>query len=453
MKAVILAGGSGTRLWPLSRQMYPKQFLRIIGERSLLRATFERALSIFKEEDILVITHKDYTNHVLNDLYPHNKFHLLKEPERKNTGPAIAYAISYIKEHLKPDPDEQIAVFASDHYISPDDEFIKSVKLGLEIAKDGYFVTFGVKPSDPDPNFGYIQLGEAIQQNPPVYKIEKFIEKPSIEKAKSMLESGQFLWNSGNFVFTLESFLHFMEENETQLYELTKNKTQELLENYALLNEISFDYMVMERVKNGVVIPLELLWSDVGSFEGLYRVLKENGQHCRGDTICIDGEDNLIVSTGRLVCTIGVSNLAIVEERDAVLVISRDKSQKVRELVKTLSKLNRPEALFHKEINLPWGRELSLEEGPSYSIFKIQILPSKEIPKRMHLHHNRIWTVLSGTAVLQSHKTEYLIPGQSIFLERAKPYSVKNVGLIPLEIIEVRVGEYLKNEDTHYIEA
>ncbi|MEN3034103.1 MAG: mannose-1-phosphate guanylyltransferase/mannose-6-phosphate isomerase [Aquificaceae bacterium] len=451
MKAIILAGGSGTRLWPLSRQMYPKQFLRIIDERSLLRATFERVLSTFKEEDILVVTHKDYKNHVINDLYPYDRFHLLAEPERKNTGPAISYAISYITHHLKPDPNEVIAVFASDHYISPDSEFMKMVKLGIEVAKAGYFVVFGIKPTSPDPNFGYIKRGEALMQNPPVYKIEEFVEKPPLEKAKSMIESGQFFWNSGNFIFTLEAFLNFMEKKESQIYEFIK--TNQMLKNYKLLKEISFDYMVMERVDNGAVMPLEVIWSDIGSFEGLYRVLKENGQHCKGDTICLDGEDNLILSTGRLICTIGVSNLAIVEEKDAVLVISRDKSQKVRDLVKILSEQKRPEAFFHKEINLPWGRELTLEESPSYSVFKLQIFPSREIPKRMHLHHNRIWTILSGTAIFHGSKEEYLVPGQSVFIERAKPYSIKNIGLIPLEIIEVRVGEYLKDEDTQYVET
>ncbi len=455
MKVLILAGGSGTRLWPLSREKHPKQFLKLLGDRSFLRMTYERALRLVDPRDILIITHKDYQHKVKNDLYPHEGYGLLVEPNRKNTGPAIAYGLLYIKEILDADDEEVVFVLASDHLIQPEEKFVDYLKFSRGVAEKGYVVAFGIRPTRPEQNFGYIKADGPIEEQGDMkaYLMESFVEKPSRARAEEMLQEGVYFWNSGNFVFRLDTALEEYRLNAPEVYEFMFEGYKSFVQNYHKLPDISFDYIEMEKTKRGAVIPMDLLWSDVGSFDGLYSILdkdqKENA--CVGRGLCIDSRGNLVYSNGKLVCLVDVEDTLVVEDRDAVLVMKRGSAAKVRELVKTLKEKNYKEAYYPLENSYEWGTELLLESGEGYRIYKLSILPGKGLGLRMHMHQNRSWTVLKGTLrVTVGSETRYYTSGDTAYANRTTPYNVENAGFIVAELLEIRMGEYLEEDDIIY---
>ena len=452
MKALIMAGGSGTRLWPLSREKYPKQFLKIFGEKSLLRLTYERLLRLLDHRDIIIATSKEYEYHVRNDLYPYDGYSLVLEPERKNTGPTVLLGLLFALEKLSSSEDEVFFVIPSDHYIQPEERYLDYLRFAQKVAKMGYVVAFGIKPSSPDTNFGYIKLGEKLlsEGEAVAYNMERFVEKPSYQLAQDFLRDGSYMWNSGNFAFTIKVGLEEIKTNASHMWELSGESFGVMIENYSKLPEIAFDYMQMEKTKRGAVIPMDIVWSDVGSFEGLYRVLPSNhkGNVHVGDTLCLDSENTLAYSTDRLVALIGVRDVAVVEERDAVLVLSRDASHKVKDLVNHLISMGRREAKYHVELHERWGKRLLLDEGNAYKIYKLTIYPNREIGPHMHMHSTRTWMVLKGTLLFNSKGEESFVSvGDSRFVNKATPYLIRNSGFIPAELIEVRVGEYLEDDD------
>lgn len=452
MKALIMAGGSGTRLWPLSREKYPKQFLKVLGDKSLLKLTYERLLNFLDHSDIMIATSYEYEYHVRNHLYPYEGYSLILEPEKKNTGPTVMLGILFALEKLLSSEDDVLFVVPSDHYLYPTEKYVNYLKFGAKLARMGYIVTFGIKPSSPDTNFGYIKLGKSIlsEGDYTAYQMERFVEKPSYTVAQNFLEEGSYMWNSGNFALTLKTGLEEIKENAPELWQFAREGFEHTLRNYSKLPEIAFDYIEMEKTKKGAVIPMDINWSDVGSFEGLYKVLPVNdrGNAHVGDTLIMDAENTLAYSTERLVALIGVSDVAVVEERDAVLVIRRDASHKVRDLVNKLKSMGRREAKYHVEIHERWGRRLLLDEGNTYKIYRLTIYPQREIGPHMHMHSTRTWMILSGTLLFNVKREEKFVSvGDSCFAGKATPYFIKNQGFIPAELIEVRVGEYLGDED------
>jgi mannose-1-phosphate guanylyltransferase/mannose-6-phosphate isomerase len=458
MKVLIMAGGSGTRLWPLSRETYPKQFLKILGDKSLLRITYERLLKLVDHKDIIVATSGEYEYHVRNDLYPYEGYSLILEPERKNTGPTILLGMLFALEKLSAKEDEVLLVIPSDHYVKPEERYAQYLSFGEKLAKMGYMVAFGIKPSYPDTNFGYIKLGDTIfsEKDLSAYRIDYFVEKPPYQTAQNFLKEGSYMWNSGNFAFTLKVGLEEFKTNAPELWQWAQKGFHHLMENYSKLTEVAFDYIEMEKTKRGAVIPMDIEWSDIGSFEGLYRVLPrdDNGNVCVGNTLCIDTENTLAYSVERLLALVGVKNVAVVEERDALLVIKRDMSHKVKDLVGVLKKMGRREAKYHVEVHERWGKRLLLDEGEAYKIYKLTIYPNRQMGPYMHMHSTRTWMVLKGTLLFKLKDSEkYASTGENLFIGKAQAYSIKNTGFIPAELIEVRVGEYLGEDDQVLIDS
>ena len=427
--------------------------MKLIGDKSLLKLTYERVLGLVSHEDILIVSHKDYEYHIRNDLYPYEGYALLCEPTKRNTGPAVALGVAYLRDELKVGDEEVVFVLASDQYISPLEKFQDYLSFAGNVAKEGYVVSFGIKPEYPSTHFGYVKAGRDIlsKGDMKAFAIDAFVEKPAYEKAHKFLEEGGYYWNSGNFAFKVSTIVEEFEKNAPDIYAHLMKGYKSMLNNYSALPDIAFDYLEMEKTKRGALVPMDVLWSDVGSFEGLYGLLaKENGDNaCVGDVICMDTEGSLIYSSDRLVCTIGLKNVVVVEEKDSVLVMKREESAKVRELVKVLKEKSRREAEYHVEINEAWGKRLLLECGNSYRIYKITVYPNKEISKRMHMHQNITWMVLRGTLCFNiNENTFYKSSGETIYVYKAQPYSIRNCGFIPAEAIEIRMGEYLEDNDS-----
>jgi len=364
MKTVILAGGSGTRLFPMSRKKYPKQFLKIGDEKSLFQKTIERNLLVVNLEDLIIVTNEDYQFHVkdqLSELFGYsavqpfnNSINLILEPVGRNTAPAIALAAKFVLEKLNIPEDEVLFVFPSDHIISPMERFVEYMKKVEEIAKKGYIVTFGIRPTKPETGYGYIEADTTQPLNNPsltstnpnspvnnfaVYRVKQFHEKPDLETARKYLAGGNYYWNTGMFAFTIRTIFEELEKHAPEIYEKVKDKAfEEVQENFESMPDISIDYAVMEKTNKSVVLPLDITWSDVGSWDAFYEVMEkdENENVKVGNVIDIDTRNSLVLSDKRVVSTIGIEDLVIIETDDVLLVAKRGEGQKVREIVKKL---------------------------------------------------------------------------------------------------------------------
>lgn len=442
MKTIILAGGKGTRLWPLSREEFPKQFLKIFNDRSLLQETLERALIFSKPEEIYIVTNEKYKFMVIQHINEMEmkipEKNVILEPLAKNTLPAIFYGVKTILEN---DGNDVIAVLPSDHLIRVNDNYIKAFKIAQELAKD-YLVTFGIKPNKPHTGYGYIKPGEPLGGG---FKVEKFVEKPDYETAKRYVEEG-YLWNSGMFMFSADVF---MEECLRYVPEVAMAFEEDIVTAYERSPEISIDYGLMEKTDKAAVVPLEVFWSDVGSFDAIYEIMEKdkNKNAVKGEVLSIDSKNNLIIGES-LIATIGIENAIIVDSGDAILVCSREESQKVKELVKILKEKGDKRAEVHRTIYRPWGSFTILEEGPFYKILKIKVLPKKKLGLRMHYYRSEHWVVVKGTAKVEVDGREFLLrTGESTFVPAGVKYRLENPGILPLEVIEVQIGEYLGEDD------
>lgn len=449
MKIIILAGGGGARLFPLSRKGMPKQFLAIDSEKSLFIETVERFKNMIKPSDIIVVTNKDYLHHVKTELVAcgADEAHIVLEPVARNTAPAIALAARYCMDKLHCDAEEILFVSASDHIIKPAVAFQNSVEKALDFARQGKFVTFGIKPTKPETGFGYIEAGISIGDG---YIVNAFKEKPDSATAEKYIARDNYYWNSGLFAFTIDCYFEEIRRYAPDIVDTLNSSYEDSVDNFECMPDISIDYAVAEKSKCAVVLPLKLYWNDVGSWDAIYDVLDKDvhGNALRGDCISIDSSNSLMLGQSRLIAGIGLDDIMIVETPDVILVAKKGESQKVKTLVDTLKVRGRKEATEHTTMYCPWGSYTILGEGTGYKMRKIIVNPGNKIDLQLHYHHSEHWIVTSGTAkVTIGEKKQMLHDNESVFIPISTKHCLQNPGKIPLELIEIQNGKYLEDDD------
>ena len=449
MKTVILAGGKGTRLWPLSRELMPKQFIKIFDDESLFQKTVRRALLFSKPKEIFIVTNREYRFRVLDELRDMGieipQENILLEPVGKNTLPAIYWGLRTVHENFGK---SKVAVLPSDHLIDANERYVEAFKTAEKLSGE-YFVTFGIKPTRPHTGYGYIKPGEKMEGG---YRVAEFKEKPDLETAKHYVEEGYY-WNSGMFMFDTELFIDEVRKLSPEVYSAFE-EAEDIEKAYELVPDISVDYGIMEKTDKAAVVPLNVYWNDLGSFDAIYDAFEkdENGNAVKvrglnAGYIGIDSEDNLIM-TERLTATVGVDDLIIIDTGDALLVAHRGESQKVKEVYKKLKEKGDERVVVHRTAFRPWGSYTVLEEGDRYKIKRLTVLPGKKLSLQMHYHRSEHWVVVRGTAKVILEDREILLrPGESTFIPAGVRHRLENPGKVTLEVIETQIGEYLGEDD------
>ncbi len=451
---VILCGGSGTRLWPLSRRLYPKQFMDLAG-RTLFGNTVARAGSLPQCGTMFISCHEDHRFFAAAELQRLGvDARIVLEPLSRNTGPAIALAaFAACAEHQDP----LLLVLPSDHTVEPLDAFTKAVAEACITAESGYLVTFGIVPQGPETGFGYIKQGEPLSSG---YVVERFVEKPDEGRARAMLNEGGFFWNSGMFVFKASVYLEELQKLAPSMYEACfaawEGKKLDLdfirvgAEAFAAAPSVSIDTAVMEHTARAAMIPLSAFWSDLGSWEAFHDAgSKDRAENCCvGDIVAQDSHGCYLHSTGRLVAAIGVSNLVLVETPDAVLVADRACSQDVKKIVEHLHLAGRTEKDTHLRVFRPWGNYEVLAAGEGFQVKRIVVSPGSLLSLQLHHHRAEHWVVVSGTArVTLGEQALLLSEDQSTYIPLGTVHRLENPGRIPLVIIEIQTGRYLGEDD------
>lgn len=451
MKVVIMAGGSGTRLWPLSRENFPKQFIEIDGE-TLLTKTYKRFLKLVNPSDVFVITNEKYKFYVINSLSKQNPLidkNLILEPLPRNTLGALILSLKYLKEKEKISDDEIIFLSPSDHIIRKEDEFISILNNATKYAKKS-IITFGIKPTSPHTGYGYIEISKKITDL--FYKVERFTEKPDLKTAIKYISTDKYFWNSGMFLFSYKTILTELKKHQNSEYLFfSKTKLDDMINNFSRIQNISIDYAIMEKTKNIIVALSDISWSDIGSWEVFSEIFKsdENSNIKIGNIIDIDTKNSFIYSnTGKLISTIDIENLIIVNTEDAILISKKGSGEKVKEVVKNLKESKNIKAIEHPTVYRPWGSYTVLEEGDRYKIKRIFVKPGHKLSNQMHLHRSEHWIVVKGTAKVTMNDKEYLIhENESIYVPKSTKHRLENPGKVDLELIEVQNGEYLGEDD------
>ena len=452
MYGLILAGGSGSRLWPLSRELYPKQLLNIQNSESLLQATFERVSKCIPTTNIISMTGVKHISNVKYQLSSIcNNVTVLSEPISKNTAPAIAIASKYITEKFNTDP--IILVVPSDHLIQDTEKFIATVREGEKIAQLGYIVTFGIKPSYPETGYGYINVTN--NQIVSGFKVNKFVEKPNETLANAYIQAGNYYWNSGIFMFKASVLMDELAKASPDIYAMLTNfdftSSDEIpFTEYDKMPSISIDYAVMEKSDKIALVELQSDWNDLGSWKSIYDVSKkdEKGNVKIGHIIDEGSKNSLMYSSSKLVATIGLEDVVLVETEDAILACKSERTQDVKRIFETLKKQNDNTHLVHKTVYRPWGYYTVLAEGNGFLTKMIHVNPGQKLSVQSHNYRSEHWVVLEGMAkVILEGKELILSPGHSVDIPLKAIHSLQNPYQENLKIIEVQKGTPLIEED------
>lgn len=453
---VIMAGGSGSRLWPLSRQLNPKQFLPLTGEGSMLQETLKR-LEPLEHRAPLLICNEEHRFLVAEQVRQQgiSDARILLEPEGRNTAPAIAVAAL---QAIAEEPGALLLVLAADHLIRDVEKFHESIGHAQTLAEANHLVTFGIVPTHAETGYGYIQRGEELKDFG--FQVKRFVEKPDSNTAEDYLATGGYYWNSGMFLFSAKRYLDELERFQPAMVEACRaalaGASQDLdftrldAEAFRACPSDSIDYAVMERTEQAAVVPLEAGWSDIGSWSALWDVKEHDaqGNACQGDVMLHDSHNLMVHADHRLVATVGVEDLVVVETKDAVLVAHKDRVQEVKKIVERLKREGRQEHINHREVYRPWGVYDSIDKGDRYQVKCITVKPGAKLSVQMHHHRAEHWVVVSGTAkVTIGDKTQLVSENESTYIPIGQVHALENPGKIPLELIEVQSGSYLGEDD------
>ena len=453
---VVMAGGTGSRLWPLSRQLNPKQFLKLCGDNTLLQQTLSRLDGLEIEPPAIICNeaHRFMVAEQLRQLSVTDASILL-EPTGRNTAPAIALAA--LNATLNGE-DPVLLVLAADHFIADDRAFQQSVQSAEVLARRNKLVTFGIVPTHAETGYGYIQRGSSLPQQG--FEVARFVEKPDSGTAQDYLDAGDYYWNSGMFMFKASVYLEALREFRPDILDACirafEGGSQDM--DFVRVDEAAFaecpeesiDYAVMEKTSDAAVIPLDAGWSDIGSWSALWEIGKKDaeGNVCKGDSLAINTRNSLVHAEHKLVATVGVEDLIVVETKDAVLVAHKDDVQDVKKVVEAIKNDGRHEHMNHREVYRPWGVYDSIDNGERYQVKRITVKPGARLSVQMHHHRAEHWIVVSGTAKVTVGDKEFLVTeNQSTYIPVGQVHCLENPGVIPLELIEVQSGSYLGEDD------
>lgn len=451
MFGIILAGGSGSRLWPLSRELYPKQLLNLNSDKSLLQSTFERLKQIMPAENIISITNVKHSANVRLQLEQvSDDSTILAEPLSKNTAPAIALATKFIKQK---EEDPVILVVPSDHLIENTEKFIETVKKGEKLAQKGYIVTFGIEPNYPETGYGYINiLKEPILDG---FKVKEFVEKPDSETAQKYIDAKTYFWNSGIFMFKASVMIEEIKKLAPEIFKVMEefdfSDSDKIEYNlFDIMPNISIDYAVMEKSDKIALVKLESDWNDLGSWQSIYDVSKKDEQDnvMIGHVLDENSKNSFVYASSKLVATIGLEDTVLVETEDAILACKKDKTQEVKKIFDKLKKQNDDTHLIHKTVYRPWGFYTILAQGKGFLTKLIHVNTGQRLSVQSHNHRSEHWVVLSGKAkVVLEGKEHILSPGHSIDIALKAIHSLQNPYDEDMEIIEVQLGDLLIEDD------
>jgi mannose-1-phosphate guanylyltransferase/mannose-6-phosphate isomerase len=451
---VILAGGWGTRFWPLSRSQYPKQVLRLLGSESMLQSTVERLLPRIPPERLAVVTNADQAGLIHQELQRQGweEVRIWIEPQGKNTAAAVGLAAVYLGEEADA---AVMAVFPADHFIRDQARLLQALNQGAAWAQAGYLVTFGIPPTRPETGYGYIQQGSPLDDQGSAFRAARFTEKPQLARAQEFLDAGGYYWNSGIFLFRrgvlLEAFSRYLPDLYRELARLlVKENRPPLTEVYQRIPSISLDHGILEKAENVAVVPVEMGWNDVGTWEALHEIFPpdERGNVVLGRVLDQGSRDSIFYAQNRLVATIGLDRAIVVDTPDATLVCPRDRAQEVKDLVTELHRQQLVESVQHTTVERPWGRYLVMDEGPGFKVKRIVVDPGKKLSLQVHQHRAEHWVVVSGTArVTIGPEVKLVAANQSLYIPPKTPHRLENPTVEPIQLIEVQTGDYLEEDD------
>ena len=454
--AVILCGGSGTRLWPLSRTLRPKQLLALNGEQTLLQQTALRLSHHIDPSHLYTVTHEGHKFEVkgqLAELFPQAVEHVLAEPCARNTLPAIAWATYQIYQQ---DPDALIGVFASDHAIDNEAAFLTAWETAEQAAAEDYLVLLGITPHEPATGYGYIKPSQGLAFNAtmPIHQVAQFVEKPDLAHAEKFVGDG-YLWNSGMFVFKARVFIALLQQYQPAIHaQILTLAPENLTEIYSQLPSLSMDYGLAEPLAQAdakiAVVPVDMAWSDLGSWDSIYARHAKDANHnvTHGEVVSLDTTNSLVWTEAGLVATLGLDNVVVIQTADATLVCDRSRAEDIKALVAEVKARQPALTEIHQTVFRPWGSYMVLEEGANFKIKRIVVNPGAKLSLQMHYHRSEHWVVVSGVATITKDGKEYILQeNQSTYIPQTHQHRLANNGTEPLSIIEVQCGEYVEEDD------